>query len=167
MKSGAISGWTDEDQLQIWGSHSSSINNHLQYLLLVYDGNVNIVSECHSKQVNVATWCLVNQTWVVSWWVHPPHLISIRSAVCQPMRETVPQIRVRETVGIQRSKVSSTTGMWSQIMSLLTKFELNPISSLFVNARKRQDQSKARKRKKFSEVWPKFPQAWIIPSWIC
>ena len=43
---------------QIWRSHSSSTNNHLHYLL-VYDGNVNIVSVCHSNQVYVATWCLV------------------------------------------------------------------------------------------------------------
>ena len=34
---------TDEDQLQIWCSHSSA-NNH------------NIFSVCHSRQVNVATW---------------------------------------------------------------------------------------------------------------
>ena len=59
MKSGAISSWTDEDQVQIWGSHSSSTNNHLHYLLLVCDGNVNIFSVCHSRKVNAATWFLV------------------------------------------------------------------------------------------------------------
>ena len=30
-----------------------------QYSTLVYDGNVNIFSVCHSKQVNVAAWFLV------------------------------------------------------------------------------------------------------------
>ena len=59
VKSGAISCWTDEDQLQIWGSHSSSTNNHLHYLLLVNDWNVNIFSVYHSRRVNVATWVLV------------------------------------------------------------------------------------------------------------
>ena len=39
VKSGAISGWTDEDQLLIWSYHSSSTNNHLNYLL-IYNGNV-------------------------------------------------------------------------------------------------------------------------------
>ena len=59
MKSGVISGWTDEDELQIWGSHSSSTNNHLHYVLLVDDGNVNIFSVCHSRKVTVASWFLV------------------------------------------------------------------------------------------------------------
>ena len=43
LKSGAISGWTGEDQLQIWSSHSSSTNNHLHYQL-VYNGNANNVN---------------------------------------------------------------------------------------------------------------------------
>ena len=33
VKSGTISGWTYEDQLQIWHTHSSSTNDHLHYLL--------------------------------------------------------------------------------------------------------------------------------------
>ena len=45
MKSGAISGWTDVDQFQIWSSHSLilevQINNHLS----VYYGNVAIFSQ--------------------------------------------------------------------------------------------------------------------------
>ena len=32
VKSDAISSWTDKDQLQIWRSHSSRRNNHLNYL---------------------------------------------------------------------------------------------------------------------------------------
>ena len=32
VKSDAISGWTDEDQPQIWSSHYSSTNNYLHYL---------------------------------------------------------------------------------------------------------------------------------------
>ena len=48
MKSGAISGWTDVDQFQIWSSHSLilevQINNHLYYLS-VYYGNVDIFSQ--------------------------------------------------------------------------------------------------------------------------
>ena len=35
VNSDAISGWTDEDQLQIWSSHYSSSNNYLHYLLEV------------------------------------------------------------------------------------------------------------------------------------
>ena len=46
MKSGAISGWTDEDQLQIWSAHSSNSNNHLHYVL-VYNGNINNVNIFH------------------------------------------------------------------------------------------------------------------------
>ena len=47
-----LSGWTDEDQLQIWSSHYSSTNNYLYYLLEVRmrvtsawskkNGNINI-----------------------------------------------------------------------------------------------------------------------------
>ena len=36
-------------------SDSSSTNNHLHFLS-VYNGNVNTFSQCHSRQVNVATW---------------------------------------------------------------------------------------------------------------
>ena len=32
VKSDAISGWTDEDQPQIWSSHYSSTNDYLHYL---------------------------------------------------------------------------------------------------------------------------------------
>ena len=60
MKSGVISHWTDTDQLQNWSSHSSSTNNHLLvHYLFVYNGNVNIFTVCHSRQVNVAAWFLV------------------------------------------------------------------------------------------------------------
>ena len=62
-----LSGWTDEDQLQIWSSHYSSTNNYLHYLLEVRirvtsawsknNGNIDIFQ--YSRQVNVATWFLV------------------------------------------------------------------------------------------------------------
>ena len=35
VKSGAISGWTDKDQFQIWWFHFSSTNNHLHYLSIL------------------------------------------------------------------------------------------------------------------------------------
>ena len=54
MKSGAISCWTEEDQLQIQSSHSVSANNHLHYLFYnVIKGNVNILS------LNFHFYCLV------------------------------------------------------------------------------------------------------------
>ena len=70
MKSDAISGWTDEDQPQIWSSHYSSTNNYLHYLLEVrmratsawgqVDGHACLKAmcfySCHSRQVDVATW---------------------------------------------------------------------------------------------------------------
>ena len=100
MKSGAVSCWTDEDQLQIWGSHSSSTNNHLHYLFVVYDVNVNIFSVCHSTQVDVATRFLVfpidianlyqlSRVWYIyrererhmsSFW---HHILAISPAVCR------------------------------------------------------------------------------------
>ena len=59
VKSGAISGWTEEDQLQIWSSHSLSTNNDLHYVfykLIMEMLTYHIFTACHSRQDNVATW---------------------------------------------------------------------------------------------------------------
>ena len=47
------SGWTGEDQLQIWGSHSSSTNNHLHYLL-VYNSIMEMLAYFHSMSLNTS-----------------------------------------------------------------------------------------------------------------
>ena len=52
-------------------------------------------------------------------------------------------------------------------MSLLTKFELNPISSLFENVWNLFNQSEARKRWAFSRAWPKVNQAGGGPQRVC
>ena len=55
MKSGAISGWADEDQFQIWSSHSLilevQIITYIIYASIIYQsdyGNVNIFTVFHS-----------------------------------------------------------------------------------------------------------------------
>ena len=61
MKSVAFSGWTNEDQLQIWSSHSLILHVYvITYTLSVYKGNIDIFSQraCHSRKINVAA-CFV------------------------------------------------------------------------------------------------------------
>ena len=62
VKSGAISCWTGEDQLQIRSPNSSSANNHLHHLFYnVIKGNVNKFSQ-------YVTQLLLFSVWSIIWW---------------------------------------------------------------------------------------------------
>ena len=52
------------------------------------------------------------------------------------------------------------SGQEGSVMSLSSRFELNPIISLSANERKLFHQSDTRKRWEFREAWPKVNQAW-------
>ena len=53
----AISCWTEEDQLQIWSSYSSSSNNHLHYPF--YNVTMEMLTYSHSMSIN-SYYCLVH-----------------------------------------------------------------------------------------------------------
>ena len=101
-----------------------------QYSTLVYDGNVNIFSVCHSRQVNVATWILVlpidianpyrlsSVTYIyiererhICFW---HHILAISPAVCQNGSQMFIEIY---RVGDNRRTVntSTTPHIWDQL----------------------------------------------------
>ena len=82
--------------------------------------------------------------------------------ICKCTKTAWP-ITGQETVGIQQSMAKSQSGQRRPLMSLLTKFELNPISGLSANARKLLDPSEVRKQWEFNEALPKVNQVWGGP----
>ena len=101
-----------------------------QYSTLVYDGNVNIFSVCHSRQVNVATWILVlpidianpyrlsSVTYIyiyikrhIYFW---HHILAISPAVCQNGSQMFIEIyRVGDNRRIVNT--STTPHIWDQL----------------------------------------------------
>ena len=103
-----------------------------QYSTLVYDGNINIFSVCHSRQVNVATWILVlpidianpYRLWSVTYiciYIYieremflASHILAISPAVCRNGSQMFIEIY---RVGDNRRTVntSTTPHIWDQL----------------------------------------------------
>ena len=105
-----------------------------QYSTLVYDGNLNIFSVCHSRQVNVATWILVlpidianpyrlSRVWYIYIYIYTyrerhicfwHHILAISPAVCRNGSQMFIEIY---RVGDNRRTVntSTTPHIWDQL----------------------------------------------------
>ena len=103
-----------------------------QYSRLVYDGNVNIFSVCHSRQVNVATWILVlpidianpyrlSRVWYIYIYTYRErhicfwhHILAIFPAVCRNGSQMFIEIY---RVGDNRRTVNTSTTpyIWDQL----------------------------------------------------
>ena len=138
----------DHDQACASGLAQRSIATHMkkketcistvvllhQYSTLVYDGNVNIFSVCHSRQVNVATWILVlpidianpyrlSRVWYIYIYIYIyrerqiffwHHILAISPAVCRNGSQMFIEIY---RVGDNRRTVntSTTPHIWDQL----------------------------------------------------